>query len=80
MPKRTSDVQIPEIDEIAGYVNQERAMATMGINSTAYLAELVHKGVIKAVRWNSRTLLYDKRSVELYRRERAPRKSASGGA
>jgi hypothetical protein len=48
-------------------------MATMGITSSAYLADLVRKGVIKAVKWNSRTLMYDKRSVEKYRRERSPR-------
>ena len=74
MSKRDErEPEIPEIDEIAGYVNQERAMATMGITSSAYLADLVRKGVIKAVKWNSRTLMYDKRSVEKYRRERRPR-------
>jgi hypothetical protein len=76
MPK---DIEIPKIDEIAGYVNQERAMSTMGITSSAYLAELVRKGVIQAVEWNSRTLMYDKRSVEKYRRERAPRKPKESG-
>ncbi len=74
MSKRDErEPEIPEIDEIAGYVNQERAMATMGITSSAYLADLVRKGIIKAVKWNSRTLMYDKRSVEKYRRERSPR-------
>ena len=28
---------------------------------------------VTAVKWNSRTLMYDKRSVEKYRRERRPR-------
>jgi hypothetical protein len=72
MPK---DGEIEKIDELAGYVNRERAMATMGINSPGYLWQLVQAGTIKVVRWDDRTLLYDKRSVEKFKRERSPRKA-----
>jgi hypothetical protein len=71
-------LNLPEIDELAGYINQERAMATLGITAQPYLRELLVKGSITAVRWDRRTLLYDKRSVEKYRRERAARKAGEG--
>lgn len=76
-PKSPTRVPIdaPLIDELAGYVNKDRAMAIMGIASHAHLNSLVKKGVIKVVKWDERTLMYDKRSVEKFHRERAPRQS-----
>lgn len=76
--KRTRiPVNVPWVDELAGYVTRERAMNIMGLTSAGYLLQLVQDGKVQAVRLDSRTLLYDRRSVERFHRERSPRKSSA---
>lgn len=58
-------VDIPRIDELGGYVSMARAMELTGY-STAAVRVLATSGAIKAAKWDDRTIIFHRRSLERY--------------
>lgn len=76
MPKTMSKIaNVPDMPEVGGYVNQQRALELLGTTSKGWLHDLVADGKIAAAYFDGRTLMYDKRSIETFLAVHTPRRA-----
>jgi len=66
MPRDYKTVVVPRVDELGGYVTQRKALDLLQATSQVWLHDLTRRGKIAAIRWDNRTLMYDRASIEAY--------------